>query len=131
MTQRKLRDPNARLQHIANRAPEIQIKEIREVLVDMWALVSPFHASQDDSYTTTGKVAHEVVVMTNTVSATVTLHKLPADGDRVTVKRTDAQVTVDTEGTEKIDGQDEIILGAQYDAPQFIYTDAGGEWSII
>ena len=69
---RILRNPNA----LANQP---DVVAIRGVLVDMWSIVSPFSAPQSGDYTTTGEVAHERVIMTNTSSATVTLHANPSE----------------------------------------------------
>jgi len=127
---RNLRDPNARLQMIGQKPTEVQLKEVREVLIDMWSLVSPFSASQTTSYTVTGNVGHERVIMANTSSATVTLPSFPDDLSEVSIKRTDAQVTIDGNG-KNIDGQTTLILGTQYDGAHMVYTDAAGEWSLI
>jgi hypothetical protein len=134
---RKTRNPNARLQRIeargAHHTPmpvDKQVQEIRDVLVDMWALISPFSAAQTGDYTVTGNVALERVVMTNTTAATVTLPANPKDLAEVFVKRTDAQVTIDGNG-KTIDGQATQILGSQYDGAHMLYTDAAGEWSFV
>ncbi len=127
---RRTRNPNARLQQIGGKTAEQQLVEVREALVDMWALISPFSAPQDGDYTVTGNVAIERVVMTNTTSATVTLPTSPDDLAEVFVKRTDAQVTIDGNG-KTIDGQATQILGTQYDGAHMLYTDAAGEWSFV
>ena len=98
--------------------------------MDLWYTTSPFSASQSDNYTTTGMVAHERVIMTNIAPKTVTLNANPADLEEVTVKRTDAQVTLDGNG-KTIDGQPTKILGNLYDGANIVYTDAAGEWSIV
>tara|TARA_R100001086_G_scaffold169810_1_gene92593 strand:- start:880 stop:1260 length:381 start_codon:yes stop_codon:yes gene_type:complete len=54
------------------------------------------------------------------------------DGAMVTIKRidtTDYIVTITTEGADKIDGQDEIYLQAQYDSVTLVSD--GGNWYII
>lgn len=127
---RNIRNPNARLQGIGQKSTETQLKEIREVLVDMWALVSPFSAPHTGDYTVSGNVALERVIMTNTVAATVTLPVSPKDLAEVFVKRTDGQVTIDGNGT-TIDGQATQILGTQYDGAHMLYTDAAAEWSFV
>ena len=134
---RNTRNPNARLQRIESPGShhmamplDKQVQEIREVLVDMWALISPFSAPQTGDYTVTGNVAIERVIMTNTASATVTLPTSPDDLAEVFVKRTDAQVTIDGNGN-TIDGQATQILGSQYDGAHMLYTDAAGEWSFV
>ena len=130
MTTRKLRNPNARLQGIGVKPTEVQLKEIRDVLVDLWSLVSPSYSSTSVSLTTSGAVAHEIVVCANTIPIVVTLHAGPKDGDAVTVKRTDAQVTITPSG-KNIDGEASQILSAQYDGAHMVYTDAAGEWSFV
>ncbi len=127
---RKLRDPNARLQRIGQMPVEVQLKEVREVLVDIWGLVDPFSGAQSGNYTITGNANIERAIMTNSAPATVTLPAFPADLQEVFVKRTDAQVTIDGNGN-TIDGQLTKILGVQYDGAHMIYTDAAGEWSLI
>jgi len=127
---RKTRNPNARLQRIGEKTTEQQLIEVRETLVDMWALISPFSAPQTGDYTVTGNVAIERVIMTNAASATVTLPTSPDDLAEVFVKRTDAQVTIDGNG-KTIDGQATQILGTQYDGAHMLYTDAAGEWSFV
>lgn len=111
-------------------SPEPTLIDVRRALVDLWYTTSPFSASQSDDYTTTGAVAHERVIMTNTQSRTVSLCSNPKDLEEVTIKRMDAQVTIDGNG-KTIDGLTEMILGSQYDAPNLVYTDAAGEWSIM
>ena len=127
---RRIRNPNARLQMIGRRPTEVQLQEIREVLVDMWSLIDPFSGSQTGDYTVTGDAAIERVIMANTVAATVTLPAFPDDLSEVFVKRTNAQVTLDGNG-KTIDGQDKQILGQQYDGAHLLYTDAAGEWSFV
>ena len=127
---RRLRDPNSRLQGLSKMEPKRAVREIRDVLVDIWYIINPFSSSQDGDYTTTGAVAIERVIMTNTVSRTVLLHPFPSDLDEVIVKRTDAQVTLDGNG-KTIDGSATKILGTQYDGAHLIYTDAAAGWSFI
>lgn len=129
---RRIRDPNARMRHLGKLPVEKQLKEIRNALVDMWAVVNPFFIGKDASYTTTGGAAWEVVVCTNTGSITISLHSNPKDGDQVTVKRQNTgAVTVDTAGSETIDGAASKSIASQYDFLTVVYTDAGSEWSII
>ena len=130
MTTRKLRNPNARLQGIGVKPTEVQLKEIRDVLVDLWSLVSPSYSSTTTALTTSGKVAHEIVVCANTSAITVTLHANAKDGDEVSIKRTGAEVTVSGNGN-TIDGETTLILGTLYDGAHLVYTAAAGEWSII
>ena len=68
--------------------------------------------------------------MTNTSAATVTLPAFPTDLLEVTIKRTDAQITIDGNG-KLIDGQATQILGTLYDGANMIYTDAVGGWSFV
>jgi len=129
-----IRDPNARLNHVRELPIDRQMAEVRESLIDIWSIVSPFYQTAAGDLTTSGAVAHELVVCTSTSTATqtISLHSLPKDGDRVTVKRQgSAPVTVDTAGSETIDGSASLSLPAQYDAPQMIYVSDAGEWVII
>ena len=96
----------------------------------MFRLISPYSSSRTEDYTVTGKVAHERVIMANATAATVTLPPFPKELAEVTVKRTDAQVTIDGNG-KLIDGQPTQILGTLYDGAHLIYTDAASEWSFI
>jgi len=131
VTERKLRNPNARLQGIGIKPTEVQLKEIRDVLVDLWSLVSPYFSSVTADFTTSGKVAHEIVICANTSAITVTLHAKAKDGDQVTIKRTGTgSVTVSGNGN-TIDGSSTIVLGSAYAGPHLIYTAAAGEWSIV
>ena len=120
---RKLLNPNSLV-------AEPTAFDIRRALVDLWYIASPFSAPQDGDYTTTGKVAHERVIMTNSSAASVILHSQPADLDRVTVKRTNAQVTV-LGNVNKIDGASQQILTVQYASIELLYTEAANEWSIL
>ena len=96
----------------------------------MWSIVGPFSASHEGDTALTGNIAHERVIMANTSPAVVKLAEFPGDLQEVTVKRTNAQVTLDGNG-KTIDGQSEQILGTLYDGAHMIYTDAAGEWSFI
>lgn len=124
MSHRRLRDPNT----LDTREPNLL--DIRRVLIDFWYLISPHTDSQTGNYTTTGEVALETVICTNSSPSIVTLHPLPADGDEVIVKRQNAQVTIEGNG-QTIDGQTEMILGTRYDSPHMVWTESGDEWSII
>ncbi len=123
MSIRNLRNPNALP---AQPSPE----QLRDSLVDIWSLVSPHTDSVSASHTTSGAVALETLICTNSIAITVTLHGKPADGDEVVVKRQNAQVTIAGNG-QTIDGAATLVLSAQYDAPHLHYTESGSEWSII
>lgn len=79
-------------------------------------------------YTSRAEVGHEVIICTNTSDITITLNPVHKDSDRVTVKR---QSTGGVTVVGTIDGESSIILEPRYTAPQLVYTDAAGEWSII
>ena len=105
-------------------------QQIWDVLSDMWEQVSPFYQSHSGDYTTTGKVHHEIVVVTATIPVRIKLHKKASDGDEVTTKQQNTgTVTFDGNG-ETIDGETTKTL-TRYDAPHVIWTDDGDEWSII
>ena len=79
-------------------------------------------------YTSRADVGHEVIICTNTNPITITLNPVHKDSDRVTVKRQNTGA-VTVSGT--IDGESSIILEPRYTAPQLVYTDEAGEWSLI
>ena len=109
-------------------------ENVREVLIDLYGLVKPFVTNQSGDYTTTGEAAFEYVrtTSTGTGTQTISLHATPRDLDRVQVKRAGtAPVTVDTDGSETIDGNASITIGSQYDAPLMMYTDEAGEWELV
>jgi hypothetical protein len=103
---------------------------VRRALVDIWSIVGQMPLTITGNYTTTGAIAFERLVCTNSIPITVTLHDTPADGDRVSVKRQNAQVTIAGNGN-TIDGEASLVLGVRYDAPHIVYTDSGSEWSIM
>jgi hypothetical protein len=89
--------------------------------------------SQTGSYTTTGEVDREVVIMANASPATVTLRGSPKAELQVIVKRATGSdtVTIDTADALLIDGSSSITLVSDYDAVYLLYTPAAAEWSII
>lgn len=128
-----LRNPNARMVDMSRRLSTPSgllsiLTEIRDSLIGLWSLVSPFPTNVTGDYTTTGSVAIERVVCTNTSPITVTLHGKPKDGDQVLVKRLGAQVTVDTADTKQIDLSDEIILNALLDGPHLYFSESADMW---
>lgn len=126
MTSRNLLNPNSL-------PPEPSPEQIRRALVDIWYLVGEFPPTVSDAtgdYTTTGNIAIERIVATNTVPITIYLHETPADGDAVLVKRQNGLVTIDGQD-QLIDGQETLQLGSKYDSVYLIWTDEGGEWSLM
>jgi len=112
--------------------PEDNWRQVRDVLIDIWSVLSFFYSVQTAAYTTTGNVAREVVICNSAGSITVSLHDTPRDGDLVTVKRQGAgAVTIDTAGSDTIDGGSSISLASQYDYADLLYTDAAAEWSTV
>ena len=105
-------------------------EEIRKALTDMWAQISTVPQSISDDYTTTGNTGVEVLVCTNPMPITITLHEGPSSLSEVKIKRQNAQVTIDPQSN-TIDGESLLVLGTRYDGPHLIYTDEGGEWSIL
>jgi len=127
---RKFRDPNARLTNLVTLPIERALVEIRESLVDIWGLVSPFSASQTADYTLTGRVGHERVICANTVAITITLNATPKDLEEFTIKRAGTgAVTINANG-KAMDGKSTLSLKL-YDGPNGVYTDAAGEWSWV
>ena len=101
-----------------------------KLILDIWRCVAITSSSQTGTEYTTGDSGHEIVIWKNTSAAVGKLNANPKDGDMVTFKRTKEAVTMDGNGN-KIDGETDILLGATYDAPTVIYTDAAGEWSLV
>jgi hypothetical protein len=131
----RIRDPNARITRISEAPVERQLKEIRESLVDIWSVVSFFHIVTADDYTTSGEVRHETVLVdsTGTGTTTISLHSLPKIGHRVTVKRLGTKaVSVDTAGSETIDGGASTSLASQYDLQTYeaVPDDSGDDSSV-
>lgn len=89
-----------------------------------------YSSSATGDYAISGNYEYEILVMANTTAATVTLPASPEDQRRVSIKRTNALVTIDGNG-KNIDGFPILVLNRLYDAPHLIYTDAAGEWSIL
>lgn len=67
-----------------------------------------------------GRVAFETIGVDSTSSTTISLHISPWEGQRVTVARLGTgAVTVDTVGSETINGSASTTLANQYDAKTF------------
>ena len=125
MTTRILRDP------LAIKVPA-ETEPLRQVVIDMFDLVKPFYSRQTAAYTTTGAAALEIVEVDSSGSVTVSLHKSPKDGQQVIVKRMGTgAVSVDSEGSETIDGATSKSISSQYDALRVVYLDASGEYLVI
>ena len=125
MTTRRLRDPNVI-------TVNIEAEQLRQVVIDHHTLIKPFYSKQTASYTTTGNAGHEVVDVDSSSSTTVSLHQKPSDGQQVIIKRMGAgAVTVDTQGTETIDGAASKSIASRYDVLRCIYLDAAGEWVVV
>ena len=109
-----------------------ETEPLRQVVIDMFDLVKPFYSRQTAAYTTTGAAALEIVEVDSSGSVTVSLHKSPKDGQQVIVKRMGSgAVSVDTEGSETIDGAASKSISSQYDALRVVYLDASGEYLVI
>ena len=130
MTNRIFLDPNYLPSRLSADDLDRNWPDIRQYLIDSWAIISPYSEAHSGDHTVTGNAAHERCIMTNTVAAIVTLPELPDDLTEVTVKRAGAQVTINGNG-KTIDGSATKILGTLYDGLNLIYTDAAGEWSIV
>ena len=125
MTTRILRDP------LAIKVPA-ETEPLRQVVIDIFDLVKPFYSRQTAAYTTTGAAALEIVEVDSSGSVTVSLHKSPKDGQQVIVKRMGSgAVSVDTEGSETIDGAASKSISSQYDALRVVYLDASSEYLVI
>ncbi len=125
MTTRRLRDPNVI-------TVNLEAEQLRQVVIDHHTLIKPFYSKQTANYTTTGNAGHEVVDVDSGSSITVSLHQKPADGQQVVVKRMGTgAVTVNTQGTETIDGASSKSIASRYDVLRCIYLDAAGEWVVV
>lgn len=79
-------------------------------------------------YTTTGD---EAVVIAGS-NITVTLNDSPADGERVSVKRsTTAGYVVVSGNGNTVDGDTTFTMVVNYDSYTFVYSEEAGEWVIV
>ena len=125
MTTKIIRDP------LAIRVPA-ETEPLRQVVIDIFDLVKPFYSRQTAAYTTTGAAALEIVEVDSSSSVVVSLHQTPTDGQQVIVKRSGSgAVTVDTQGTETIDGSTSKSIGSQYDSLRVVFLDAANEYLVI
>ena len=125
MTTKIIRDP------LAIRVPA-ETEPLRQVVSDIFDLVKPFYSRQTAAYTTTGAAALEIVEGDSSGSVVVSLHQSPKDGQQVIVKRSGSgAVTVDTQGTETIDGSTSKSIGSQYDSLHVVFLDAANEYLVI
>lgn len=117
-----IRSPNASI----NLSPE----EIRQILIDYDSVIRPHFTTQSGAYTTSGAVGHEYVLTSGSNPQTISLHASPKEGQRVTVKRGGTgAVTVDTDGSETIDGGASVSLASQYDTQTYLCL--GGQYYVI
>ena len=125
MTTKIIRDP------LAIRVPA-ETEPLRQVVIDIFDLVKPFYSRQTAAYTTTGAAALEIVEVDSSGSVVVSLHQSPKDGQQVIVKRSGSgAVTVDTQGTETIEGSTSKSIGRQYDSLHVVFLDAANEYLVI
>ena len=125
MTTKIIRDP------LAIRVPA-ETEPLRQVVIDIFDLVKPFYSRQTAAYTTTGAAALEIVEVDSSSTVVVSLHQSPKDGQQVIVKRSGSgAVTVDTQGTETIDGSSSKSIGSQYDILRVVFLDAANEYLVI
>ena len=125
MTTKIIRDP------LAIRVPA-ETEPLRQVVIDIFDLVKPFYSRQTAAYTTTGAAALEIVEVDSSSSVVVSLHQSPKDGQQVIVKRSGSgAVTVDTQGTETIDGSTSKSISSQYDSLHVVFLDAANKYLVI
>ena len=125
MTTKIIRDP------LAIRVPA-ETEPLRQVVIDIFDLVKPFYSKQTAAYTTTGAAALEIVEVDSSSSVVVSLHQSPKDGQQVIVKRSGSgAVTVDTQGTETIDGSTSKSICSQYDSLRVVFLDAANKYLVI
>ena len=89
------------------------------------AEINPVSTAID--YTT---IANDLVICSNALAATVTLNASPEDLETVTVKRTDAQVTVDG-NSKNIDGSATVVMATAYESLVMVYVLQLDGWSIV
>lgn len=95
----------------------------RPLNADLLGALNVVSTSAD--YTTTG---NEIIICTNTNDITITLNVSPEDTEQVHIVRQNVGgVTIS--GT--INGQSSLVIGQRYSSPHLVYTNDGGEWSII
>jgi hypothetical protein len=85
------------------------------------------YASTAADYTTSSS---EIVICGNSSGITVYLNATPDDGERVTVKRADATVTVDGNGR-NIDASASVTLSTIYDPLDCVYSLLTDTWSTL
>lgn len=123
MTTRIYRDPAV----LVNQ-PVPTVRDIVNSLSDTFDFVRPYITTETGDYTTSGRVAHEVVKCTGSSAQTVTLHSNPTDGQRVTIKRIGSGA-VTISGT--IDGAASSSIGPGVGLQLIYIDDSTGEWSAI
>ena len=97
-------------------------------LVDVFSFVRPFIKSTAESYTTSGRAAHETVKFTVASPQTLTIHSDPTDGQRITVKRRGAgSVTI----SGAIDGGTSVVVGSGAAVNLVYIDDSVGEWAVV
>jgi len=125
MTTKIIRDP------LAIRVPA-ETEPLRQVVIDIFDLVKPFYSRQTAAYTTTGAAALEIVEVDSSSTVVVSRHQSPKDGQQVIVKRSGSgAVTVDTQGSETIDGSTSKSISSQYDSLHVVFLDAANEYLVI
>ena len=125
MTTKIIRDP------LAIRVPA-ETEPLRQVVIDIFDLVKPFYSRQTAAYTTTGAAALEIVEVDSSSTVVVSLHQSPKDGQQVIVKRSGSgAVTVDTQGSETIDGSTSKSISSQYDSLRVVFLDAANKYLVI
>ena len=125
MTTKIIRDP------LAIRVPA-ETEPLRQVVIDIFDLVKPFYSRQTAAYTTTGAAALEIVEVDSSSTVVVSLHQSPKDGQQIIVKRSGSgAVTVDTQGSETIDGSTSKSISSQYDSLRVVFLDAANKYLVI
>tara|TARA_R110000803_G_scaffold206573_1_gene273935 strand:+ start:8292 stop:8663 length:372 start_codon:yes stop_codon:yes gene_type:complete len=120
MTSRRLNDPN----YLPSQPTLV---EIREALIQAWSITSVFLTRQTDDYSITGNVSHETVICANTIAKTITMVSEPQDDHKVTVVRTDAQVTINGNG-KNIEASATLVLSSVGDSRTMIFSSEDDTW---
>ena len=99
---------------------------LRESLVTHYPDFSRAQTTTDAAYTTSGAVGWETIAATSSSSRTISLVASPKAGQRVSVVRVGSgAVTIDTDGSETINGSASVSLASQWDTKTFEAIDTG------
>lgn len=113
---------------IRNPLAQRTLEYLQQVLFDFYIRYSEQETVTTSDYTTEKDIGHEWIYADGTGTQTITLHSGAFDGQLKSVKKKSGTgtKTVDTEGSENIDGASSQTLS---DAATYRWSDGKGEWS--